>query len=132
MLTLLLLAGCAQKPPEPPPGTGAREAALAFFEGLAFGDPPRAYDVLAPESKRRVSAEQFAQLAKTYSRNVGFPVERVHIPACEEQGDAATAHAYLTGHTAGHYRRFEDGAALKRTDGTWGVVLPANFGRRAK
>jgi hypothetical protein len=130
-ILIIALVGCGEKPPPTPPDTGARAAAETFYSALIAHDPERAYEVLDPESKRRVSAEQFATLARAYARNVGFPVEKVHVRASEEQGDAATVHVTLTGHGAGHSRRYSDGITLHRKDGRWGIVLPANFGQKA-
>jgi hypothetical protein len=129
---LFLVAGCAGNTTAPATDTGAKDTARIFFEALIAHDPPRAYAVLEQESRRRVSSEQFGKLAKSYSDNVGFPAEKVVIQACEEQGDSATAHVVLMGHGAGHSRRYADGATLRRTDGRWGVVLPANFGHKTR
>lgn len=126
-VSLLAACGCEGKLP-PPRDTGAKDATRAFFEGLAAGDSRRAYDALAPESRRRVSPDRFSALAQVYGRGLGFPAERVHVRSCEEHGDAATAHVVLMGQGAGHTRRFEDGATLRCADGRWGVVLPLNFG----
>ena len=131
-LALLLAAGCGEPPPPAAPDTGARAAAEAFFGALIAGDPPRAYATLDAESKRRVSAEQFAALARAYAKNVGFPADKVHIHASEEQGDAATVRVTLTGHSGGHSRRYSDGITLRRAGDRWGVVLPANFGQKAR
>lgn len=79
-----------------------------------------------------MSAEQFAALARAYAKNVGFPADKVHIHASEEQGDAATVHVTLTGHSGGHSRRYSDGITLRRTGDRWAVVLPANFGQKTR
>jgi Putative lumazine-binding len=130
---VLTVAGCGEKPSSSStPDTGAREAVEAFFGGLIAGEPQRAYEVLDPDSKRRVSAEQFAALARAYAKNLGFAAEKVHIQSCEEQGDTATAHVSLAGQSVGHSRQFKDGVTLRRKDGRWGVVLPANFGYKPK
>ena len=129
---LLAVAGCGEKPAPPPVDTGAREAVETFYGALIANDPPRAYATLDADSRRRVSAEQFAELARAYAKNVGFPADKVHIHASEEQGDAATAHVTLSGHSGGHSRRYSDGITLRRAGGRWGVVLPANFGQKAR
>jgi hypothetical protein len=131
-LPFLTLAGCGEKPRPGTPDTGARAAAETFYGALIVNDPTRAYEVLDPDSKRRVSAEQFASLARAYTKNVGFPADKVHIHASEEQGDSATVHITLLGHAAGHSRRYSDGITLRRKDGRWGVVLAANFGQKAR
>ncbi|HJZ54812.1 MAG TPA: hypothetical protein VKE74_07625 [Gemmataceae bacterium] len=124
---LVVTCGCAEKPPAAP-DTGAKTAAETFFTALIEHDPRRAYDVIDPDSRRRVSSDQFARLADTYAQHLGFPAEKVHVRACEEHGDAATAHVVLTGRS----HRYEDGITLKRSGERWGVVLPDNFGRKAR
>jgi hypothetical protein len=131
-LALLLLAGCGGKSEPSTPDTGARAAVEEFYNALVANEPPRAYAVLDRESQRRVPPERFAALAAAYLKNVGFHAERVQVRACEEQGDAATARVVIAGHSVGHSRRYNDGITLRRTDGRWGVVLPANFGRKAR
>jgi hypothetical protein len=125
------MVGCAGKSEPTAPDTGARAKAEEFFGALIANDPPRAYATLDPDSKRRVSLEQFTMLARAYAKNVGFPAEKVYIHASDEQGDAATVHVTLTGH-GGHTRRYSDGITLRRKDGQWGVVLPTNFGQKAR
>jgi hypothetical protein len=131
-LALLFTLGCGAKPEPPPVDTGARATAEAFFGALIASDPPHAYELLDPDSKRRVSAEQFAALVRAYVKNLGFPADKVHIHAAEEQGDAATIHVTLTGHAGGHSRRYSDGITLRRTGDRWGIVLPQNFGHKTR
>ena len=52
--------------------------------------------------------------------------------SCEEQGEAATARVTISGHSSGHSRRYSDGVTLRREGGRWGVVLPPNFGQKAR
>lgn len=134
VLVLLAVAGagCAGKPPPGPPDTGSKGVVETFFGGLSAGDPARAYAALDPDSKRRVSSAQFAVMARAYDKRLGFPAEHVHVRSCEEQGDTAIAHVSLQGRSGGHTRRYNDGVTLHRTDGHWGVVLPANFGQPAR
>ncbi len=131
-LAVILLAGCGGKTESTSPNTGARAVVEEFYGALIAGDSPRAYEKLDRESQRRVSPARFATLAAAYRKNIGFHTERVHIRACEEQGDAATAHITIAGHSAGHSRRHNDGVTLRRTDSRWGVVLPANFGQKLR
>lgn len=128
LAALVCLAGCSAPPPTAPAGTGAKEAARAYFEGIVRKDWPAAYATLAAEAKAKVSADRFVRLGDDYRRNLGFDPEIVHVTDCDEHGDAAVAHVTLTGKGA-HHRRFKDAVTLKRDAAGWAVVLPANFGR---
>ncbi len=128
----LSVFGCGEKAPPTNPDTGARLAAETYFGGLIAGDDPRAFATLDPVSKRRVSADQFAILTRTYVKNLGFTADTVHIQASEEQGDTATVHVALTGSLAGHSRRYIDGITLSRMEGQWRVSIPKNFGLKAR
>jgi hypothetical protein len=119
---LVALAGCRSSP-STAPGTGAAEVARTYFEALVHHEWPRAYEQLHPQSLQRLSVEQFARLAQVHLRNLSFEPNSVQIRSCEEHGDEATAHIALIGH--GQYR---DAVALRRHDGAWKVILPANFG----
>lgn len=125
------LAGCGGPAPPAPAGTGAKEAAQTFYEGLIRKDWAAAHGTLAAESKGRVSADKFARLGDDYRRGLGFEPQAVHVGDCEEQGDRAVAHVTLTG-KGPHRHRFKDAVTLKRGGGGWAVVLPANFGRAAR
>ncbi len=111
--------------PSPPAGTGAREAAEAYYDALLRRDWSAAYDRLHPESRARWGLARFTKLAEQVRGNVGFEPERVRVRSCEERGDEAVAHVVWLGRG-----RYEDGVTLRRTDGGWGVVLPQNFGHR--
>jgi hypothetical protein len=128
-----LLLGCGRDP-SPPAGTGAREAALEFFEALSQKEWSRAYALLHPQSRGRHSLEQFRRLAQNYRGGLGFEPSAVNVRACEEQGDQAIAHVAWTGRTLSRQRNYRDAVQLLRDHGEWGVVLPAQFGhpRRAK
>jgi hypothetical protein len=130
LAALLAVAGCGSRS-DAPAGTGAREAALGYFEALVRQDWPAAYAALTGDSKNRVKPERFAQLAREYHRNLGFEPKAVHVTACDERGDEATAHVTLSGHGR-HRGRFRDAAALRREAGGWAVVLSPNFGRPAR
>lgn len=126
---LLFVIGCGG-PTDQRVDTGARATAEEFFAGLTANDPARAYATLHPDSTRRLSAEQFATTVRNYRQLVGFPAEKVHVHASDEQGDQATVHVTLIGHAGGHSRRYSDGVTLRREAGRWCVVLPPNFGKR--
>jgi hypothetical protein len=120
-LVALGLLGCGAAPLA---GTGAREAAQAYFEALIRRDWPTAYTLLHPESRRRLTADEFAGLAAAYRRRLGFEPEEVRIRACEEHGQDATAHVVIAGRLPRSPRHFKDALTLKRDDGLWKVVLP--------
>lgn len=125
---LLLLFGCAEPKAPAPADTGAKEAARQFFAAACGPDPRTAYTFLDATSRKRTSEDRFVELAKKYTRNLGFGVEKVHVHASDEHGDDATAHLTLVGTG----KRFEDGITLRRADGKWSAVLPANFGHATK
>jgi len=128
-IALAAACGCRGESHAESPQTGAKEAAIAYFTSLASGSVSDAYGWIDEESRSRVSAEAFARHAKAYRLRVPHSVDRVHVQACEENGDVATAHVILIGRAGGHTRRFQDAAALRFRDGKWGIVLPAGFGR---
>jgi hypothetical protein len=92
-------------------------------------DWPAAYAALHADGRKRLSAEQFAGLARQYRRGVGFEPTAAHVRSCEERGDEAVAHVTLTGQAAGHRRFHKDAVTLRRGAGGWGVVLPPRFGQ---
>ena len=126
---LLFAVGCGG-PTDQRPDTGARAVAEEFFAGLTANDSPRAYATLHPDTTRRLSAEQFAALVRSYRQLVGFSAEKVSVHASDEHGDQATVHVTLIGHSGGHSRRYSDGVTLRREAGRWCVVLPPNFGKK--
>jgi hypothetical protein len=131
MLVLGALAGCSATP-ERPPGTGAKEAVQTYYETLLHKDWRKAYSVLDPSSRSRLSADQFARLAQNYVSRLGFEPEAVHVWACDERDAEATAHVILRGRNAKQERRYKDAITLQRSDDGWHVVLPSNFGRDTK
>ncbi len=122
-----VLAGCDRA--AAPAGSGAREAAHAYYEALLRRDWPKAYAALHPDSRKRLGGEQFAQRAQAYRRDLGFEAEKVHVRACEERGAEAVAHVTLDGRSAGKGRHYRDAVTLRRGDAGWGVVLAPNFGQ---
>jgi hypothetical protein len=119
--------GCASPPP-PPQGTGAREAALEFWQAVLAQDWNRAYARLSAPSKQRINPSQFAARAKEYHRQLRFEPKEVKVSACDENGSQALAHVVLIGES----KRYKDGLALQRDDAGWTVDLPANFGQRGR
>jgi hypothetical protein len=129
---LLLLAGLAgcHGAPAPPSGTGAKEAAQAYYEALVRREWPQAYAALHPDSRRRCPQDLFTSQAQAYRRNLGFEPTGVRVRACEERGTEAIAHVLLTGHASSQARRYKDGITLRRTGEGWQVLLPQHFGRK--
>jgi hypothetical protein len=125
---LAALAGCTPSPP-PPTDTGAREAAVDFFDGLVRQDWGHASGALEADSRARCDAARFARLARAYRAGLGFEPTAAHVRACEEHGAEATAHVVLTGGGPSHARRFRESVVLRRGPSGWGVVLPARFGQ---
>ena len=119
--------GCTG-PASAPAGTGAREAALAFFRGVVRRDWGAAHAALDAGSRARVSPERFATLAGAYRAGLRFEPSGVQLSSCAEQDERAVAHVVLTGRASAH-QRFKDTVILRRGPDGWGVVLPSHFGR---
>jgi hypothetical protein len=126
-ITLAAVGGCSPAAPTPP-GSGAREAALAFFRAVVVRDWDAAYAALDADSRGRVTSARFAELAAAYRAGLRFEPAGAAVTACDENGDRATAHVVLTGRAAAH-QRFKDTVTLRRGSAGWGVILPSNFGR---
>jgi hypothetical protein len=115
----------------PPEDAAAAEAARAYHEALLRQDWAGAYALLHPDSRARLSAEQFARLGQAQRRRLRFEPAAVHVRSCTVQGEEAIAHVAFTGRDAARYRRYKDAVALRRCAEGWRVVLPAQFGREA-
>ena len=124
----LPIGGCHKSPPPRPAGTGAREAVLAFCEAVRHRDWPSAYSLLHSDVRGKCTEAQFADRANQYRSSLGFEPEEVHVGACQEQADAATAHVTWTGWAAAHHRKFKDSLEVRRTDGGWAVMLRTKNG----
>ena len=122
------LIGCAGEP-ERPAGTGAEAAVRTYYEALVRQDWRAAYASLTPENRARVSAEQFAALAKHHRSRLGFTLEKIAVKSCEERGAEAVAHVVLKGHAGARQRFYKDAVTLRRGASGWGVLLPPRFGR---
>jgi len=123
MLAVVALVGCGRTPEQT--GTGAREAAQAYYDALIRQDWPQAYAVLQSESKKQCSQEQFTRLAKQYRANLGFEPTTVHIRACEENGSDAIAHV-----TIGGPKQFRDAVSVRKDGDAWRILLSSKFGRK--
>jgi hypothetical protein len=122
------LAGCGGEPARPA-GTRAEAAVRGYYEALVREDWRAAYTALAPDSRARLSAEQFTALAQNYRRRLGFEPRGVAVRACEEHGAEAVAHVTLTGRAGARQRFHKDAVTLRRGAAGWGVVLPPRFGK---
>lgn len=128
-LLALLLAGCGGGPAAPPLSASG-SVAQDYYGALVRKDWPAAYTTLHPDSRAKMSADQFTRKAEVYRRQLGFEPQQVAVRACEEHGAEAMAHVVVKGDGAGRQRSFKDAIVL-RQDGTgWGVVLPPRFGER--
>jgi hypothetical protein len=126
-LVAVAAAGCEPAPPVPA-GTGAREAALAFYRAVIRRDWDGAYAVLDADSRARCGRARFATLADAYWAGLRFEPAGVQVSSCEEQGERALAHVVLTGRTSSH-QRYKDAAALRKDAAGWAVVLPPQFAK---
>lgn len=130
VLLPLLLAGCSAPAPTTV-DTGAKDAAKRFYQAVVSKDWAAAHQLLAADSARKLSREQFAALAASHRKAFGFEPQSVVVHAIDEHGSEAVAHVILSG--TGHARhRFKDAITLRSENQSWRVVLPASFGRVAK
>jgi hypothetical protein len=127
---ILSLGGCGGKSTPASATSVAGEVALAFFESVISDHPEVGYELLDAESRHRISLERFGELARVYSRNIGFHAEKVHVRSCDEQGETAIAHVALNGR--GGHARYNDAVVLRCLDGRWFIVLAANFGQKSR
>ncbi len=124
----VVASGCGRTGPALPVGTGAREAAHAFFAAVADGNAAAAYAILDPQSRAGMTNEQFARRVERYLRQVGFQPRKIQVWACEEHDAVAVAHVALTGSDGRRVHRFKDATQLRRTADGWSVVLSPQFG----
>lgn len=124
------LIGCARE--GPPTGTGAREAAAAFFEAIVRRDWPTAYAGLHPVSRRGLDSATFTRKAQTYRAALGFEPAKVVVRSCDEQGERATVHMLLTDANDSRRHSYREAIALQRSTDGWRIVLHKGFGRPAK
>jgi hypothetical protein len=127
-LLALLLTGCGGGPA--PPGTASSLVAQEYYDAVIRKDWPAAYTTLHPDSRAKMSAEQFTRKAEAYRRQLGFEPQQAAVRSCEEHGAEATAHVVLKGDAAGRTRSFKDAIVLRQAGAGWGVMLPPRFGER--
>lgn len=121
-----LALGCGTVP-APSRGTGAREAALGFFEAVIDSDAERAYAYLSDRSKAQ-SLPQFAARARSYCRHTDIEPKEVKVTSCDELDTQAVAHIVLVNGS----KRYKDAALLHREATDWKITLPAHFGQKRK
>ena len=126
-----LLIGCGPASEEQA-GTGAKECAENYFQAVLDHDWTKAYTTLDESGRKRWTTATFAELGKKYRRELGFEPREIHVRACEEHGDEATAHVVLVGPATAKEGRSKEAVLLRRNEGRWQVVLSPTFGRAAK
>jgi hypothetical protein len=129
ILLMITVVGCTRSV-SAPAGTGAREAAREFGEGLIAENWPRAYETLDAASRKRRTPQEFARLAGTYRLSLRFVPDRLQVQSCEEREEGAIAHIVLIGKIDSKERRFKDGIVLRKDSGAWRVVLSETFGQK--
>ena len=131
MILTIGMIGCSRSP-APLVGTGAREAVQGYYEGLVSRDWQQAYASLHPDSQKRTTPEQFARLGQVFRRDLGFDSAEVKVLSCDEKGEEAIARVVLIGRKTSHQRRYKDGVVLRKSGGSWRVVMPVNFGQKSR
>jgi hypothetical protein len=128
-LLLAGMAGCGGPKAPAPADTGSRDAVRTYYEAMIRQDWQPAYAALHPDTRRKLTPEQFTLRAKSYRKKLGFVPEALRIRSCEEHAEEAVAHVILMGRPVGHRRRYNEGVVLRRHAGAWRIVLPLTFGR---
>jgi hypothetical protein len=124
----MLAVGCSQAS-ETSASVGARACAHSFFSAVIQQDWATAYAVIDPADQKRIDAERFGRLGKSYRSSLGFEPRTVQMQACEERGGEATAHVVILGRDAKRSHRYKEAVFLRRRDDAWRVILPASFGQ---
>jgi hypothetical protein len=125
-LSLALVIGCSRAPP-PPTGTGAAETAKEYYHAVIHRDWQRAYELLHPETRARLSFENYYRWADAYRQRLKFDPETIHVQACEEHGDEAIVYLVLTAGPVQRQFRHKDAAALRRAEGSWRVIATSLY-----
>ncbi len=130
LLTIVLcgaFSGCRSDVPAPA-GTGARKAAIMYFEALAQQDWGTAYAQLHADTQKRMDRPAYERAARAYCNRLGFTLGKVTIRSCDEQGDKAIAQVILSDASGSMKHRFHEGAILQQSADGWRISLPSTFG----
>ena len=124
-----MLSACRGEAP-PPVGTGARKVAVKYLEALAREDWETAYSQLHADTQKYLDRAAFERSARTYCKRLAFPLGRVFIRTCDEQGEKAIAQVILSDTTVSMRHRYREAAVLQQGTHGWRIVLPGNFGHQ--
>jgi hypothetical protein len=91
-----MLSACGGEAPAPRVGTGAREVVVKYFEALAQQDWETAYGQLHADTQKRIDRAAFERSARAYCKRLGFPLGKVFMRSCDEQGAKAIAQVILS------------------------------------
>jgi len=127
-----MLSACGGEAPAPPAGTGAREVVVKYFEALAQQDWETAYGQLHADTQKRMDRAAFERSARAYCKRLAFPLGRVFIRTCDEQGEKAIAQVILSDTTGSMKHRYREAAVLQKVTHGWRIVLPGNFGQQER
>jgi hypothetical protein len=127
-----VLSACRGEAMAPPAGTGAREVVAKYFEALAQQDWETAYNQLHADTHKRMDRAAFERNARAYCKRLGFPLGKVFMRSCDEQGAKAIAQVILSDATGSMKHRYHEGAALQQETRGWRIVLPGNFGQQER
>lgn len=123
------LSSCRNAAPAPPTDTGTREVVTKYFEALAKQDWDAAYKQLHADTQKRFSRLAFERNARDYCKRLGFPLGKVFIRSCDEQGEKAIAQVILSDANGSAKARFHEGIVLQQNAVGWKVVLSSNFAK---
>ena len=124
------VTGCRNTVPATAPDTGSREVVTKYFEALAVQDWDTAYQQLHADTQKRFSRLAFERHVRDYGKRLGFPLGKVFIRSCDEQGEKAIAQVILSDANGSAKARFHEGVILQQSEGGWKVMLPSNFAKQ--
>ena len=129
MIAICSLLTACRGPVVEPVGTGAREVVMKYFEALVQQDWETAYAHLDADTQKVVDRATFERRALAYRNRLGFPLGKVFVRSCDEQGEKAVAQVLLSDANRSMKHRYHEGIVLKRQANGWGIVLPSNFAK---